>query len=187
MLSASLTLLALGSGLGRGRGAAPADEPDVRPAITYPLEPCLEPLTFLTGTWCGTYRGDPVEETWSRAETDSIVGMLRWQTQGQAKFFELLTIKEEENKPVMRIRHFDEKFEPWQGECNAVTPFTLADVGGVGDQSVHRAMFRNETDSGAVASIEYSMPREGEMKIELIFKDPKRETLVFELKRRAGV
>jgi len=174
MAAAALALVGVLIGLG---------QPETKPKMIGPMmiEPKgLNALTFLRGAWSGKMGEDVVEETWSGAQGDSIIGMFRWQAGGkQTTMWELLSIKEEEGKPVLRLRHFDAKFEPWKNELGPVDAMPATEV------STKRVLFVAPPDGkGGLKSVEYKSPKADVLEITVSFKDADRAALEFDLKRQ---
>jgi hypothetical protein len=71
--------------------------------------PRLADLAWLEGHWRDESGGNLSEEIWTAPAGDSLMGMWRWAEDGKARVFELLAIKAEEGKLVLRFRHFDPK------------------------------------------------------------------------------
>jgi len=91
-------VLLLAAGLPIRAGAAPP-----------PVPATLADVAFMAGHWVGGEGGDVSEEVWSAPEGDSMMGMWRYVTKGQAGIFEFLALKAEGPHVVLRIRHFDPK------------------------------------------------------------------------------
>ncbi len=86
-------------------GALPAGAGDDPP----PVAATLADVSFMAGHWVGGEAGDVSEEVWASPEGDSMMGMWRYVTKGQAGIFEFLTLTAEGPNVVLRIRHFDPK------------------------------------------------------------------------------
>lgn len=69
----------------------------------------LADLAWLEGHWRDESGGSLSEEIWTAPAGDSLMGMWRWARDGKVRVFELLAIKAEEGKLVLRLRHFDPK------------------------------------------------------------------------------
>jgi hypothetical protein len=156
-------------------------QPEPRPKPVGPIvleaKSALESLSFLKGSWSGKSGNDWVEETWSAAHGDSIIGMFRWQVDGkQTSMWELLSITDEGGKPVLRLRHFDSKFEPWKSETGPVEPMPAAEL------SPGRALFSAER--GGLKSVEYKSPKPDVLEITVTFRDAGREPLELDLRRQ---
>ncbi|HEX7151660.1 MAG TPA: DUF6265 family protein [Thermoanaerobaculia bacterium] len=64
-------------------------------------------LAFFEGKWVSKEAGDMFwEEHWTAPIGDNLLGMCRAQNKGKTFFYELLTIEQEENGPVMKLKHF---------------------------------------------------------------------------------
>jgi len=74
-----------------------------------PVAATLADVAWMAGHWVGNEGGDLSEETWLEPAGDSMVGMWRYVKGGQARIFEILTLKAEDGHVVLRIRHFDPK------------------------------------------------------------------------------
>lgn len=86
----------------------------------------LADLSFMEGDWLGvTESGARVNEYWSKASGDSMVGYCKFESKGKTSFLELLSIVEGPKGIVMRMRHFDGEMKPWEerdeaGDCQLV-------------------------------------------------------------------
>ena len=69
----------------------------------------LTKLSWLAGRWVDDSGGNLSEETWTAPSGDSILGSWRLVVKGQIKLSEILTIQEENQTLVLRLRHFDAK------------------------------------------------------------------------------
>ncbi len=74
----------------------------------------LTDLAWLEGHWRDESGGSLSEEIWTAPAGDSLMGMWRWAQDGKVRVFELLAIKAEEGKLVLRLRHFDPKLAAWE-------------------------------------------------------------------------
>ncbi len=154
---------------------APAATPAATP--TSGTREAVKRLAFLKGTWSGTMEGDPVEETWSAPSGDMMIGMFYWQHEGKTTMSEMLSVKAEGDDAVLRLRHFDSKFDPWKGECDGVAGLKATTV------ESSRVVFTNQTEVGGLASCEYDCTSADTLKVTVSFKDGKRPALNFELKK----
>ena len=80
------------------------------PAAPAPSPAPLADVAFMAGHWLGSEDGDLSEEIWTDPAGDSMLGMWRYVSKGQARVFELLSLKVEDGGLVMRLRHFDPLF-----------------------------------------------------------------------------
>ena len=104
------------------------DEPDT----------LLETLGWMEGRWVLEANGSYIEETWSPARADAMVGSLRWARGEGVWLYELLAIEaDEEHGLVFRLRHFDRGLEPWSSEAEGALAYPLHDL------TESRAVFEN--------------------------------------------
>jgi len=98
----------------------------------YPKQPLeaarASDLAWMAGAWRGRRGADAVEEHWSGPEGESLMGMFRWLRDGQARFFELLTIEAEGAGLRLRIKHFHPGLRGWEEKDEAVS-FDLVQLG----------------------------------------------------------
>jgi hypothetical protein len=80
---------------------AAAEEPRAAGRLT------LADVAFLAGHWTDETPQGLSEEIWTAPQGDGMLGMWRYVASGRAQIFELLSIRQEENGPVLRLRHFD--------------------------------------------------------------------------------
>jgi hypothetical protein len=67
----------------------------------------LVDLAWMSGQWLGSIGGSRSEEVWTAPAGDSMLGMWRLvSSDGKAQVLELLTITDEPEGPVLRLRHF---------------------------------------------------------------------------------
>lgn len=142
----------------------------------------LNSLGFLKGTWTGKVGSDWVEETWSAPHGDGIIGMFRWQVGGKTTtLWELLSIKDEGGVPVLRLRHFDQKLNPWPSEAGEVERMPAAEV------TPNRVLFAAAIEGIAgLKSVEYKCTSQDVLEITITYRDAARPPLKFELKRESA-
>jgi Domain of unknown function (DUF6265) len=141
--------------------------------------PTVQSLSFMCGCWITKApSGDgAIEENWTRAIGNSMVGTCRFIERQQARMFELLTIEDSSSSPVMRIRHFDaqlnareEKSSPIQCNLESCTE--------------QEAIFSCTSDPGGLKHIIYSRPAADTLNaIVEKERDGKTSRSVFEYKR----
>ena len=85
-----------------------------------PVPATLADVAFMTGHWIGGEGGDLSEEIWSAPEGDSMLGMWRYVSKGQARIYELLTLTAAGPHVVLRIRHFVPKLVAREDKDRAV-------------------------------------------------------------------
>lgn len=101
----------------------PVEQTPERPAAT------LEDMSWLLGSWAGTgIGGHPAGETFSYAGEGQMVGHF-WQLDenGGVNFYELITVTQDGDSLVMRIKHFTGDLTGWEekpGETALNFPLT---------------------------------------------------------------
>lgn len=107
--------------------------------------PGIADLAWLSGTWRAEVEGDLVEEIWSEPIGSSIAGVFRWMQGADIHLYEILVIETDDaGLPVLRLRHFWKRLEPWTVERDVPMSLPLASLEG------RRAVFAHAT---------YSFPR----------------------------
>jgi hypothetical protein len=87
----------------------------------------LQDLSFMQGTWCGkSGSGSQVEEYWSGAQGDSLIGHCRFIKDGITTFYELMAIVKTPAGFALKMRHFNGAMIPWvekdeAGDCLLVS------------------------------------------------------------------
>lgn len=134
----------------------------------------LNSLAFITGHWRGEMKGGVIEEDWSAAEGDNMIGMFRLVKEGEGVFYEFMTIEAAGEKPVLRIRHFSQGLVAWEEKEN-ISEYPLVELSGT------KAAFENE-DSGTRLTYERSAPDALTISLEKS-KDGKKTSTVFSFHR----
>jgi hypothetical protein len=83
-------------------------------------DPVLQPLGFLSGRWVSESRTEMQEESWSPVKGDSMVGSFRIVQKGRPVFYEFWVVEVDDNRPVLKLKHFDNGLLGWE-EKNAAT------------------------------------------------------------------
>jgi len=82
---------------------------------TQPLENAyIEGLAWLEGSWAGRINGDHVEEIWTSATADAMMGMFRLVAEGKLRFYEFIVMVQKGKTIEMRIKHFDPDLNGWE-------------------------------------------------------------------------
>ena len=115
--------------------------PPEPPAVTGPRAG-VEDLHWLTGCWERQEDGQELREIWSPPCGDALSGMLHWARRGHVWLYELMSIEEENDTLVFRLRHFDRKLKVWDSEADGPMTYPLKELG------EQEAVFENpEADS----------------------------------------
>ena len=84
------------------------------------------PFSWLAGNWVGKGLGGDVQETWLPARGKSMVGVFRLTENDEVTFYELITIDNEANGAVMRLKHFHANLHGWEEKNEVETwPATI--------------------------------------------------------------
>jgi hypothetical protein len=121
-----LTFVALMTAL----AAAPAATQGRAPLRTA----ALRDVAFIAGRWGGQMGGGATQEWWSAPEGDGMLGMFRYVKDGKAVFYELMTIDQTAEGPVLRLRHFGPGLVAWE-EKDGATSWPLVEL------TANRAVF----------------------------------------------
>ena len=87
----------------------------------------IKQLAFMQGRWTGNSKTATwVEEYWSAAEGDGMVGYCRFQNDGKTSFYELLAVVKLAEDIVLRMKHLNGDFVAWSdkeeaGDCKLVS------------------------------------------------------------------
>ena len=135
----------------------------------------LAKVAFLAGHWQGRMGGDVIEEFWTRPGGKAMLGTFRWiGANGSTRVVEILTIVEQDDEVILRLRHFDLALKPWASE---ETPPTLR----LAEATKNRAAFVSD-DASDLAGVVYEV-EDDELVITVSFKDAGRAPLVLPLSR----
>jgi hypothetical protein len=165
--------------------AQPKAKQPPAPAAQAPAQPAAQPagrpiaaLAFLQGAWRGEVDANPCEETWSEPLGGHILGMFRWMDPDHNPgMLEILTISEEGDSVMLRLRHFDARLKGWDSEAEAPMTLKLAET------APNKAIFRAVETEKHVASVTYDATTPGHLKIEVAFPSEERDVLAFDLKK----
>lgn len=87
----------------------------------------LSDVSWIIGHWRGNAFGGKVEEVWLPPFGNSIVGTFKLVKENTIVFYEILTISEENNSLVLRLKHFDAKLNSWEEKDNPLQ-FSLVKI-----------------------------------------------------------
>jgi hypothetical protein len=87
-------------------------------------------MAWYAGTWRGEGLDGLNEEIWSKPEHGAMMGMYRLIKDGRARFYELLTITEENGTLLLKIKHFHPDLRGWEErDVSVQMPFISAKDG----------------------------------------------------------
>lgn len=107
---AALAMVALSFGAWQENSAV---NPQEIPAATE-AKAGVKDFAWLEGTWTRTDETSVLEEVWNAPLADSVSGTFRWVRDGKTWMYELMTIEEEAEGVVLRLRHFERNLKPWE-------------------------------------------------------------------------
>jgi hypothetical protein len=74
----------------------------------------LDAIAWLAGSWQGEAFGGRFEETWNAPAAGSMMGMFKHISKGEVTFYELMTIIEEGESLLIRLKHFNKDLTGWE-------------------------------------------------------------------------
>jgi len=78
------------------------------------LEPKIENIAWIAGTWHGEAFGGQTEEIWSKPSGGSMMATFKLINEGQVSFYEIEIIREVENSLLLQLKHFDNSLKGWE-------------------------------------------------------------------------
>lgn len=123
---ALLTIISISAGLKGQTQSAPRTLTLAEGAVSPSTS--LADVAWIAGHWRGTAFGGSCDEIWSPPEGNSMVGLFRLVKDGKAIFYELMTIVEEKQSLVMKLKHFGPGLNGWE-EKNESESFPLVKIG----------------------------------------------------------
>ena len=76
----------------------------------------LSDIHWIQGHWRGVAFGGITEELWTPPLGNSMMCAFKLTVENEVKFYELVTIVEENGTLIMRLRHFDGKMIGWEAK-----------------------------------------------------------------------
>lgn len=74
----------------------------------------LASIAWIQGYWVGEAFGGITEEVWTPPLGNSMMCTFKLVVAGKVQFYELVTIVEENNTLIMRLKHFDGALKGWE-------------------------------------------------------------------------
>ncbi|RIH82784.1 hypothetical protein Mterra_02530 [Calidithermus terrae] len=87
---------------------------------TQAQQASLEALSWLTGAWRGHKGLDEIDEYWSYPAHGLMMGMFRWVREEKPWFTEHVTITQEPEGLILRIKHFNPGLVGWEEKEESV-------------------------------------------------------------------
>ena len=77
-------------------------------------------FAWLEGHWQAEALGGNAEEIWSPPAAGTMVGMFRLVKDGEAAFYEIFTLTEEDETVLLRLKHFNSDLTGWEEKDETV-------------------------------------------------------------------
>lgn len=102
-------------------GVAQSSFTDNTLKLTEPQPPArISDVAWINGYWTGKAFGGECEEIWSEPLGNSMTGSFKLVKDGKTSFFELLSIIEENQSLILRLKHFGPSLIGWEEKDKAV-------------------------------------------------------------------
>ena len=92
-----------------------------------PIEPKIENVAWVSGTWHGEAFGGLTEEIWSEPSGGSMMATFKLIVDGNVKFYEIEVIREVENSLILQLKHFNNDLKGWETKDETVD-FPLKEI-----------------------------------------------------------
>ncbi len=84
------------------------------------LEPKLENIAWISGTWHGEAFGGITEEIWSEPSGGSMMATFKLINDENVAFYEIEIIREIENSLILQLKHFGPHLKGWEKQAETV-------------------------------------------------------------------
>lgn len=91
------------------------------------LEPKLENISWISGTWYGEAFGGTTEETWSEPSGGSMMAAFKLVVENKVVFYEIVIIREVNNSLMLQLKHFNDDLKGWETKDETVD-FPLKEI-----------------------------------------------------------
>ena len=81
----------------------------------------LKQLEWMVGNWRSHALGGIAEEHWQKRSGESMLGSFKLIVDDKVKFYELMTITEETDTLILRIKHLNPDFSSWESQEDCVS------------------------------------------------------------------
>ena len=79
-----------------------------------PASAKIDQVSWIAGDWMGQAFGGTFEESWNPPSANSMLGMFKQMNNNEISFYEIITISEESESLVLRLKHFDSHLKGWE-------------------------------------------------------------------------
>lgn len=90
----------------------------------------IQDMAWLEGRWCDADATRISEENWSAPRNGTMLGMYRHLIDGRPVFYELLTLVEENDSLVLRLKHFHPDLRGWEERDESTQMRLVARIAG---------------------------------------------------------
>jgi len=87
----------------------------------------IEEVSWIAGHWEGEAFGGTCEEIWSKPSAGSMMCMYKMMKDGKVVFYEFITVLEESNSLILKLKHFNPDLTSWE-EKNETVDFPLVKI-----------------------------------------------------------
>ncbi|RLD27308.1 MAG: hypothetical protein DRI75_09860 [Bacteroidetes bacterium] len=94
---------------------------------TKKLEPKLENIAWISGTWKGEAFGGITEEIWSKPSGGSMMATFKLINDGKVSFYEIEIIREVKSTLILQLKHFNNDLKGWETKDETVD-FPLKEI-----------------------------------------------------------
>ena len=91
------------------------------------LEPKLENISWISGTWHGEAFGGITEEIWSAPSSGSMMASFKLVVDGKVVFYEIEVIREVNDTLILQLKHFGNDLKGWETKDETVD-FPLKEI-----------------------------------------------------------
>lgn len=115
-------------------------------------QPKVADLAWISGHWEGSLGSSAIHEVWTAPREGNMAGVFRMMRGGKVGLYELLTLEDTANGPLMRLRHFDAVMKTREAQPHE---FVLV------EHAAGRAKFRADEGGGVVTTLVYRATESG--------------------------
>lgn len=103
-------------------GLLAADLPNTRYLAAQQSSPAasLDQASWITGHWRGRAWGGLTEEVWAPPLGGSMMGSFKYVLNDKVSFYELLSLQQQGDSLILKLKHFDSKLNGWEEKQQSV-------------------------------------------------------------------
>lgn len=80
----------------------------------------IQDVAWIAGNWTGEIWGGRFEENWSAPSAGSMMASFKFIKDNQVSFYELITIQEQGQSLVIKLKHFSHDLKGWEAKEQSV-------------------------------------------------------------------